>query len=190
VHRALDVLDRSFADIFELGGDLAGHLVAHRSRQRHATGMRQRLQARRHVHALAVDVVALDDDVAQIDPDAIADAHPLGHFGVPRGDGVLDFDGACHGRHDGSEFHQRAVAHQFHDAPAVLGHLGIEDGAAVGLEPLERSRLVALHHAAVANDIGGQNGGQFALHAGNLGRVCAQFRPLALRTLRLSPPIS
>src|SRR5207237_9656655 len=39
-----------------------------------ATDRRNRLQPRRDVDALAVDIVTLDDDVAEINADAVADA--------------------------------------------------------------------------------------------------------------------
>ena len=37
------------------------------------------------------------------------------------------------------------------------------------LEPRERAGLVALHQAAVADDVGGQDDGQFALHDSKRG---------------------
>ena len=48
-------------------------LIAHRARDADAAGLGERFQARRHVDAVAEDVVVLDDHVAQIDADAELD---------------------------------------------------------------------------------------------------------------------
>jgi hypothetical protein len=68
VYRARDVPDRVLAQVLELRLHLARHLIAYRARQRDAAGLGQRLQARGHVDAVAVDVVTLDDDLAEVDP--------------------------------------------------------------------------------------------------------------------------
>ena len=45
-------------------------LIAHRRRDADAAGVRHRFQPRRDVHAVAKNVVVLDDHVAEIDADA------------------------------------------------------------------------------------------------------------------------
>ena len=74
VDGARDVLDRVLAQIARIRAHLALDLIAHHARERDAARRRQRLQPRGHVDAVAVDIVALDDDFAEIDADAIADA--------------------------------------------------------------------------------------------------------------------
>ena len=56
------------------------------------------LQPRGDIHALAVDVVALDDHVAQVDADAQDDALALGFAFVARGHAALALGGAFHRR--------------------------------------------------------------------------------------------
>ena len=53
-------------------GDLSRHLVANGERDRDAADGRERLQPRGNVDAFAIDVVAFDDDIAEIDADTVA----------------------------------------------------------------------------------------------------------------------
>ena len=166
-------------------GDLARHLVAHRARDRDAADRRQRLQPRGDVDAFAVDVVALDDDVAEIDADAIADALRFGALRLGARRRLLDRQRAVDGGDHAREFDQRAVAHQLDDAPAVRGDAGIEDPASVDLQPFERAGLVGLHQAAVADDVGGKDRGQFALHRSALERGSATLLTPYIQMLQL-----
>ncbi len=41
-------------------------MIAHRARHCNTAELRDRLDARRHVHAVAIDVIVLDDDITEI----------------------------------------------------------------------------------------------------------------------------
>ena len=58
------------------------------------------------------DIVPLDDDIANIDPDPEPDWIGVGATGVVLRKLFLDFDGAGDSVHGAREFHQRAVAHE------------------------------------------------------------------------------
>jgi hypothetical protein len=79
------------------------------------------LVASGHIHAVAVNVVALDDHVANVDADTEADASRLGQVRLPLRHTALDCDRAGDGIHHASELAQRAVAHELDDASAVVG---------------------------------------------------------------------
>src|SRR5262249_18016733 len=66
---SIDVLQSLFAEILEGDGELAAHLVAHLGRDANGTGFGQSLQARSDVHAVAIEIAALDDHVAKTDAD-------------------------------------------------------------------------------------------------------------------------
>ena len=70
-------------------------------------GSASAFQPRRDVDAVAEDVVALDDDVADIDADAKLDAPVLGDVGVALGHAALHLDGAAHGIDHAGEFDQQ-----------------------------------------------------------------------------------
>jgi hypothetical protein len=61
------------------------------------------LQARRHVHPVAEDVVAVDDDVANVHPDTELDALVRWHVPVVIGHRRLELDHTAHGTNDTGE---------------------------------------------------------------------------------------
>ena len=88
--RPADVLDALLAEILEVDVEPVADLIAHRRGDADAARLGQRLEPRRDVHAVAEDVVVLDDDVAEIDADAELDGcAPPGHrrCGAPCGAG-------------------------------------------------------------------------------------------------------
>ena len=92
----------------------------------------QAFQPRRDIDAVAIDVVALDDDVAEIDADAELDARCPPARRVALGHLALHVDRAAHRVDDAGELDQQAVASGFDDAAAMLldlrvGKLAPED---------------------------------------------------------------
>jgi hypothetical protein len=59
--------------VAEVGGDLVVHLLVHGLRHQDVSRLREPLQARGDVHAVAVDLVLLDDHVAHVHADARLD---------------------------------------------------------------------------------------------------------------------
>src|SRR5690606_24677740 len=130
----------------------------------YAAGLREPLQTRGDVHAVAEHVAFIEHDVAEIDPDAIDDpavgracAFALRHRG-------LDVDRAAHGVLDGSELRQHAVAGGLHDVPAAAGDLRVDQLPPVRLLALEHGLLILLHEPAVARHIGYEDGRESPLH--------------------------
>src|SRR6185437_13892558 len=114
--------------------DLAANLIGDRARDVDRTGLGQSLDPRRDIDAVAVNVVALDDDVADIDADAERDAVALGDVRVALGDALLHFDRACDRVHRAGEFDQCAVADELDGAAGVGGNGRIDDLAPQGFE--------------------------------------------------------
>ena len=106
------------SQIIEVDRDLAQHLVAHRARYRDSAARSECLQSSRHVHAVAVDVLTLDDDFAQRDADAIADAIGLRRAMIRLGR-LLDFVSTVDRRNDAPELDQCTVPHQLDHACAA-----------------------------------------------------------------------
>jgi hypothetical protein len=116
-----------------------------------------------NVDAVAIDVVAIDDYVAEVDPDPENDALVLGVIAIAVDHCPLDFDGAAHGIDYALEFHQHAVAGGLDDAAAVLRDLRIDELAAMRFEAFERAFFVGSHQPRVARHIGGEDRGKTAL---------------------------
>ena len=120
-------------------------------------------QSGRDIHPVAVDVVALDDDVAEVDADPEYDPLFLRGPGIALGHPPLHRDRTGDGLDHARELDQDAVAGRFDDAALVLGDLGIDQFTAMRPEPREGAGLIESHEAAISGHIGGENGREPAL---------------------------
>jgi hypothetical protein len=101
--------------------DLAAHVVVGCARDQHAARLAKALQPGRDVDAIAQNVVAFDQHVAEIDADAIEDALGLEGSGVALGHQVLDRDRAFDGGDDGGKLQQKPIARRLNDPATVVG---------------------------------------------------------------------
>ncbi len=145
-HRLGDVLDRLRADVVEREIELALDLIEHRAGNAHAARRRERLEPGGDVHAIAEDVVVLDDHVAHVDADAKLDSLVARTVGVVRDDRGLDVERVAHGVDGAGKLDQRAVAGGLDDAPAIRRDLGVQQFAAQRPQPRQGAGLVDAHH--------------------------------------------
>ena len=94
----------------------------------------QGFEPSRYIDPVAEDVAVVDDHVTEIDPDTELDPLALRRRRVALGHAALDFDRAAHRVNDTLKFSEQPVTGRFHDAPAVLGDAGIEEGTAMRFE--------------------------------------------------------
>jgi hypothetical protein len=73
---------------------------------------------------------------------------------------VLDFHGAAHCIDCAWKFNECTVTRRLDETAAMLRYLGIDDFTSVGPERCESTFLVNAHQAAVAGNIGREDGGQ------------------------------
>jgi hypothetical protein len=119
------------------------HLIVDLLRDEHAAGLGHRLQPRREVDAVAQQILAIDQHVAEVHADAKAQAPPRRGLAIEL---ALHFDGALHRFDSGGKFRDQAVAGGVGDASAMaLDQFG-EHGAG-GAERGERAHFVARHFA-------------------------------------------
>jgi hypothetical protein len=85
--------------------------------------------SRGDVYAVAINVVAVGDHVAEIDPDAKSQAALLGEIQIAVGHPALNFAGAAHRIDDAGEFRQHAVAGGLDDPAMMLADLRIDQFA-------------------------------------------------------------
>jgi hypothetical protein len=123
--RVRDVLDRLLAHVLETEGKLIAYLVVHYSRDAYAAWLGQRLETCRDVDAIAIDVVVIADDVADVDADAELDSPVRGHLRVALNHSALNIDCAAYCVDNADEFNQHAVARRLYDATAVLDNLRV-----------------------------------------------------------------
>ena len=90
-YRTSDVLEVLLAQIGELDIDFAADLIIGRSRDADATGFGDACQPCRDIDAVAENVVTLDQDVAEVDPDPEGDALVLGDIRIAVDGALVEF---------------------------------------------------------------------------------------------------
>src|SRR5205085_7765145 len=128
-----------------------------------SAGLGQGFEARGDVDAVTENIVVLDDDVAEIDPNAEYNPQIFRHRCVPLGHPALHRDGAGDGLNHARELDQDAVASCLNDTAFVFGNAWIDQFAAMASKPGKSPSLVLAHQAAVADDISGEDGREPAL---------------------------
>src|SRR5262249_22295523 len=111
------------------------------------------LQPRRDVDAVAVDILAFNDDVAKVDANPEFDAAAFGRGTVALNHARLDGDCTAHGLDRASEGHQQPIAGPLNDAATVSSDQGSDAPAGMRNEPTKRALLVVAHEPAIAGDV-------------------------------------
>src|SRR5215472_5452381 len=97
--------------------------VAQRSRNADPTRRGEGFESGRDIDAVAENVVGLDDDVAEIDPDPEPDAALVRNPGLAIDHRPLQLGGAAHRIDDAREFRQHPVTGRLDDAAGMLADL-------------------------------------------------------------------
>ena len=134
-------------------------------------GSARPLEAHRQVDAIAEVIAVLMHDIADVDPDTVANPPLLGLGRLAFGHAALDFDCTFDGIDRAPKLDQPAIARELDHLPAVLADQGFEKIDPMGPDPSERTLLVGLHQARVCHDVDGQNRRQLALDARGHGRL-------------------
>jgi hypothetical protein len=137
-------------------------LFAHRPRDADAARFGQVFEPRRDVHGVAIEVLAVDDHVAEVDPDTEMDAPVVRNIGVALDHALLHLDRPTHRFDRAGKLNEDAVAGRLDDAAAAPGDAGVDQIAPARLEPSEGAFLVRPHQARVAGDVGGDHRGELA----------------------------
>src|SRR3954447_12134761 len=110
---------------------LVPDLVPHHPRDADPTRFGQRLEPGRHIHPVAEDIVALDNDVAEVDADTKPDAPVLGQLGAAVHHPPLNLGGAADRINNARKFHQHAITGSLYDTTVVLLDLRIDELASM-----------------------------------------------------------
>ena len=159
-----DVLDRLFAEVLVAERELVPNLFVNGPRDADAAGVGETFQPRRDIDSVAVDLVAFDHHIAEVDADA--EVHPPRR----RQPGVLNLERALNihraiDRIDhAGELGKYAIAGRIYEAPVALLDEAIDDLAVSGQGDKGRL-LISPHEAAVAEDVGTEDSGEFAFHS-------------------------
>src|ERR1700730_12338986 len=94
--RSRDVLDRLFTQVLKAEVELVAHLIVHDVGYHDSARIGERLHSRHHVDAIPENIVAVDNDVADIDPDTELNAGFGWLLTIAFGHAALDLHGAAH----------------------------------------------------------------------------------------------
>ena len=157
------------AEIVEACLDLALDVIIGGPGDENAAGLGNPFETRRDVDALAIEIAALDHNVAEIDPNAQHDLAILWLIVVCGRHAVLQIDGALHGVDCAAKLDQHTISSNFENPALMLGNEGLKHLLPPGLKRSQRIGFVLLHQPAVANDIGGQYRGKATSLFGHWG---------------------
>ncbi len=106
---------------------------------------------------MTLNVVAVDDHIAEVNPDAISDAL----FGRLRGfcgfDLLLSLQRESNGLDDARKLDEGAVTHQLNDPPAMQFDGGKDDVSPVVLQAPDRAFFIVFDEPAVPDNVGGND---------------------------------
>ena len=153
-NRPRNILDGLLAHVLETEAELVAYLIVDIARNADATRLGERFQPRRHVDAVAINIVVVTDDVADIDSHAEPDPVLGRHLGIALDHAALYVDGATHGVDDADKFHQHPIAGSLDDPTPVLCDFGINQFLAMRFQLSKGSLFVRAHQPAVASNVG------------------------------------
>lgn len=180
-HRIGDVLEVQFAQKhgleFHSAFDLAVGVVGDAD----TIGLAFALQSCSDIDAIAKQIVAIGDDITNIDANAGSDLLVFRCARIAGGHTLLDRDHAAQCFNCAGELQQHAVARRIGNAPTVLSQCRVDEFLAMPPQGAKRAFLVQPHQPRVAHDIGRHDSRQFPL-------LALQFLLLQNRVSRECPP--
>src|SRR6185437_15052383 len=185
-HDLFDVLQALFAEVDELRIDLAAHLSPGVLRDRNAAGLGNAFEPSREIDAVAINVIAFNYDIADVDADTEHDRPVFRAISVDLPHSPLNGYGAFNGIYDAPKLDQSAVAHKLNNATAVLTDRGIDEVFATRPKRGECTTFIRRHEAAVSNHISGEDRCKPPLQA--LSSHLARAPQLSPRKLRVYGP--
>jgi hypothetical protein len=123
--RAGDVLDLLLAPVSKGEIELVAHLVTHHAADADPARLGQGFEPCGDIDAVTEDILAVDDDVAEVDPDPELDPLGIRRPGIPQDHLALHIDRAAHRIDDAGKLDEQPVAGRFDDAAAMLLDLWI-----------------------------------------------------------------
>ena len=122
--RALDVLQRKAPQILERRLHAPGNGITDVARNQDTACRPFAFQPCRHVDAVAIEVVAVHDQVPQVQPDAEHESSVHGSAGIGLDHSLLKLDGGSQRINCTGELEQRAVASELDQPAAFLAKIG------------------------------------------------------------------
>ncbi|KSV77169.1 hypothetical protein N182_23970 [Sinorhizobium sp. GL2] len=159
-----DVFQGFRPEIIEAERDLPLDLVVDRRGQVDGAWVGKALQPCGDVDAIAIKVVAIYQDIAEIDSDAQDDMTRFGQGSICGLHFPLQLDRSGQGIDRAWKLKEHTVTHQFDDAAAMRAYDRLENCRPTLLQRCERGDFILLHQSGVANNVRDDDGGEAAMN--------------------------
>ena len=166
--RAFDVLHLDLAHVLNAIGYLVPDLVTCRPRNTDPAWFGMSLQPGGDVDAITMNVIALDNDVAQIDPNSELEVVRFGLRELLQR--VLNLDGTIDRIDDRAEFGQETVACRLEHPPSMALQCRLNNTFENSIKLCPGPRLVAPHAKGITDDICDQDRSK-AAHCAFVGHL-------------------
>jgi hypothetical protein len=150
--RASDILRLLRAEIGEGHRHLCPDLIPHGARDANPARLRKSFQAGRDINGVTEEIVLLNDNVADVHPDAEPHLLTGRSIRILFGHGVLHRDSTLHSIHGAGEISDKAIASRVENPASMRGDQAIDDDP-VSRERAKGADLISPHQAAIAFDI-------------------------------------
>src|ERR1017187_2454016 len=157
-HWLCNIFELLLAHVADIELDLAFYLFVGLFGKAARAGAGHRVNAIDNVDSIAIDIALVGDDVTNVDADAKLDPASFVNSSVTLSHDTLDFDCTTGCVDRARKFDQSTVTRGLDDTAAMFRDLGIHQFAAADLERSESTFLVNAHEAAVAGNIGREDG--------------------------------
>nr|WP_233421979.1 hypothetical protein [Ruegeria profundi] len=151
-----DILDLSHPQIFDGEIELGMDLFENASRHVNAIRDSQAFNACGDIYTIPVNVILIDDNVANIETDPVSHLRILRQVRISDAYIVLHVQRTPNGLNCTCKLKKQAVAHQFDDAPMSRSDNWFKKLLAMGFDPCKRAGFVISNKTAIANHIGGK----------------------------------
>src|SRR5262245_15154182 len=156
-HRSDDVLDMLFAPIVQRQSDLALEMIVGGTGDKDAAGLAKLFEAGSNVDTIAKQIIAIHDDVAEIDSDPKNDPSLARRDGLYFCNLLLRRNRAVYRIDNGTKLSDCAIAHELHDAAMMLGKQRIDHFGAKLPDCGQGARFIALDEPGIADNIGSED---------------------------------
>src|SRR5262249_3040511 len=142
------------------------------------------------IHAVTIDVITVDDDIAKIDTDAKLDAFVATDRCVATVHFTLHLHAAAHGIDYAWELDQDAITGGLDHAATVLCDLRIDQLVAVRFKTCKRTLLIRTHEPTKAGHVRDQDRGQPSFDSRLGHQNCPKLGCLREASLRVGDGVS
>ena len=151
------------------------HMIPHRARDADAAHRAFRLQSGCDVYAVAMEVSAIGDHVADVDADAEANAPVRWLIAVTDWHMLLHLNRAAHSTIDTVERYQKRVAAGLHNSAAMLADGRVDQSAPQRPQTAQCAGIIEANQAAIADHVGIDDSDQLTAARGLAGEVRADL---------------